>query len=219
MAKRGYLKKNAHCQREWYGNKYGGYYVNPSLLNSDSIVYSFGIGEDISFDQTIGEKHNSHIFGFDPTPKALAWIEKQILPEKFRFTQAALGQKSGTAEFHLPKNPDHVSGSLSEQNNVNLLEKISVEVKSFKDIVLEYGHRHIDILKIDVEGTEYDIMEGILNSGVTIGQILIEFHDRLYPDGQQKTKDTVSLLKKHGYEIFGVDALCEVVSFIRKDLI
>ena len=37
--------------KEWYGNGYGGFYVDPSLVPENAIVYSFGIGEDISFDK------------------------------------------------------------------------------------------------------------------------------------------------------------------------
>lgn len=44
------IKVQTRCKKIWYGNGYGGFYVNPDLLNSSSIVYSIGIGEDISFD-------------------------------------------------------------------------------------------------------------------------------------------------------------------------
>jgi len=38
------------CQKEYYGTEYGGYWVSPDTITKDSIVYSFGVGEDISFD-------------------------------------------------------------------------------------------------------------------------------------------------------------------------
>ena len=44
-----HLKRSINCEHEWYGSEYGGFYVCPSLLNSQSVVYSFGVGEDISF--------------------------------------------------------------------------------------------------------------------------------------------------------------------------
>jgi len=39
--------------KTWYGSPYGGFYVDPTLLDENSVVYSFGIGEDISFDLDI----------------------------------------------------------------------------------------------------------------------------------------------------------------------
>jgi hypothetical protein len=43
---------------EWYGNSYGGFYVYPEVLDKESIIYSFGISEDISFDLAFINKHN-----------------------------------------------------------------------------------------------------------------------------------------------------------------
>ena len=49
-----------------------------SLLRKDSIIYSIGVGEDISFDKAIDSITNCNIFGFDPTPRAKIFIENNI---------------------------------------------------------------------------------------------------------------------------------------------
>ena len=41
-----HLRKNIKCNYVWYGNTYGGFNVCPELINKNSIIYSFGIGED-----------------------------------------------------------------------------------------------------------------------------------------------------------------------------
>jgi FkbM family methyltransferase len=217
-AKRGFLKKRSRCKTRWYGSRYGGYPVCPERLGPEPVVYSFGIGEDASFDRAMCEQHAARVFAFDPTPRTAEWIGGQDLPETFCFFPIALGKESGTAEFFLPANPDHVSGSLSEQERVNRRESIRVSVRSFAEIAREHGHSRVDVLKMDIEGSEYDVIPGILECGISIGQILIEFHDRLYPDGRRKTRETVRLLRRHGYEVSGRDALCEVVGFIRKEI-
>ena len=38
--------------KEWMGNDYGGFFLH-NYINSNSIIYSVGIGEDISFDRLI----------------------------------------------------------------------------------------------------------------------------------------------------------------------
>jgi hypothetical protein len=65
------LKKEVQFSTKWNGNTYGGFYVHPDALSKNSIVYSFGIGEDISFDKAIIENHKCHVFAFDPTPKSI----------------------------------------------------------------------------------------------------------------------------------------------------
>jgi hypothetical protein len=46
---------------------YGAFYVNTEKLDSNSIVYSFGLGADISFDKELIRRFNLSVFGFDPT--------------------------------------------------------------------------------------------------------------------------------------------------------
>jgi FkbM family methyltransferase len=199
-----------------YGNSYGGFYVHPALLNENFIIYSFGIGEDISFDKAVNEKHNCHIYAFDPTPKSINWIKSQALFDKFHFYEFGINKVSGFVDFYLPQNPEYVSGSIVTSNRLDLNTKISVEMKSLQNILLMLNHTHIDVLKMDIEGTEYDIIDDILNVNIPINQILIEFHDRFFKNGKQKTKQAVEKLKEHGYEIFALSSSFEEISFIKK---
>jgi FkbM family methyltransferase len=213
-----HLKKGTHCKYNWYGNSYGGFYVCPELLNENAIVYSFGIGEDISFDNAIIEKHSCKVFGFDPTPKSINWIINQKKRLNFEFFDFGLDSKSGFVEFYLPNNDEHVSGSILKQKNVSELKKVSVEMKSFVDITKKLGHNHIDVLKMDIEGSEYEVMDSILDSKLSINQILVEFHERFFTDGKDKTIEIIKKMKKNGYEIFAISDSFEEVSFIRKSV-
>lgn len=213
-----HLKKTVKVNKKWYGNDYGGFYVCPDLLNQNSIVYSLGIGEDISFDLTIIKKHDCLVFGFDPTPKSINWVKRnQSLPTKFLFYEYGIADRSGMVDFYLPKNAEHVSGSFIKQVNVNEKQKVAVEMKSWVDIVNTLGHKKIDVLKMDIEGAEYNILDSILESTIQVSQILIEFHARWIDDGKIKTINAIKKLKNHGYEIFGVSDTFEEISFIKFD--
>lgn len=213
-----HLKSTAKCKSRWYGNAYGGFNVCPEFLTEKSIVYSFGIGEDISFDMAIIAKHNCQVYGFDPTPKTINWINGQHLDSKFTFQAYGISDKSGFVDFFLPVNHEHVSGSLIAQKAVDTTRKVSVEMKSIEDILAELNHTHIDILKMDIEGAEYQVIEHILEAKISITQILIEFHDRLFDDGEMRTKQAIRKLNKHGFEIFAVSDSLEEISFINKKL-
>jgi len=206
--------------KKWYGNDYGGFYLHHDLLNSDSVIYSVGIGEDISFDLAVYKEQDCEIHMFDPTPKSITWMKNQDLPHKMVFHQFGLDTKSGVVEFFLPVNPNHVSGSLMRLNyNVDDRKIIPVEMKSLKDIVADLNTSKIDVLKIDIEGAEYIILESILKCGIDIDQILIEFHSRFFNDGRKRTINSISLLKEYGYEIFAVSDSYEEVSFIHNRML
>jgi len=214
--KNGYIKKGINSNSVWYGSNYGGFYVYPSLLNEKSIVYSFGVGEDISFDKMINDKHDCSVYAFDPTPKSINWVKNQSLFEKFHFYEYGISDKSSWVDFYLPKNQNFVSGSVVSSSHLNVNDKISVRMKTLKDIMIELNHSHIDLLKMDIEGSEYAVIEDILNSNILINQLQIEFHARFFSDGVRKTKQSIQKLKEHGYEIFAISNTYEEISFIRK---
>ncbi len=214
-----HFKKTKRCKYVWYGDTYVGFYVCPDLLDEKSIIYSFGIGEDMSFDNAIIEKHGCHVFGFDPTPKSINWINSQKVNEKFHFYTFGISNKSGFVDFFLPKNPEYVSGSLIDTKNVDTAAKVNVVMKSLEDIMNKLNHKHIDVLKMDIEGSEYDVIENILSSKISITQILIEFHDRFFENGTLKTKQAIQKLNDHGYEIYAVSDSFEEISFINKNAI
>jgi len=209
------IRKEIEINYEWYGNKYGGFYVHPNLLNSKSIIYSFGIGEDISFDRAIIEKHKCQVYGFDPTPKSIKWINNQQLPQNFTFLNYGIDSKSGFVNFNLPKNKNHISGSIVKHQNVDDNNIVSVPMKCFKDILNELGHKRIDILKMDIEGSEFEVIDSVLSASIEITQILIELHERFFVDGKTKTTKLLKILKDNGYKVFAVSDSFEEVSFIK----
>jgi FkbM family methyltransferase len=204
------------CPHVWYGNSYGGFYVNPELLDADSIVYSFGIGQDTSFDDTLIQKHNCHVFGYDPTPKSIEWIAQRTdLSPKFHFHPVGLDNKTGITHFNLPKNKDHVSGSIINHPNVDEHNMVEVQMKSIVDIASENNHTYIDVLKMDIEGSEYCVIDRILDSSIQVKQILLEIHERFFDNGMEKTQLLLDSLHRHGYQIFGVSDTLEEISFIK----
>lgn len=212
-----HLIPTVSCPHVWYGNSYGGFYVNPNLLNPNSIVYSIGIGKDISFDLKIMENHNSLIFGFDPTPKSIDFISSQNLSNRFIFSNVGISMKSGIETFYLPISEKGISGSLLNTSAVDVNRAILVEMKSFEDIYKDLQHDHIDVIKIDIEGAEYEILEAIINSDIQIDQILVEFHDRLFDMTKFKSIDIVNKMKEKGYQIFASSISYEEISFIHQN--
>jgi FkbM family methyltransferase len=215
-----HLEETVSCKKAWYGSSYGGFYINPDLLSSKSVVYSFGIGKDMSFDLACIRKHQCQVFGFDPTPKSIQWIKAQKIHGNFHFQEFGISVgKSGKATFYIPENPHGTSGSLFKSDELNIVKPIEVTMKSFEDIAAELGHSHLDVLKMDIEGSEYEVLENVLKSRVTIDQILVEFHDRQFDQQVYRSRSIVNKLRESGYEIFAHSDTYEEISFIKTTLI
>src|SRR5262245_55558008 len=61
------------CPSIRLGSIYGGWWVRPERVRQDSIVYSFGIGRDITYDLGLIERFGVTVHAFDPTPICLNW--------------------------------------------------------------------------------------------------------------------------------------------------
>ena len=201
----------------WFGNKHAGFFVNTKPLNADSIVYSFGVGEDISFDEKLIQNFGCSIYAFDPTPKTIDYISSKNTSEKFIFKTYGLHNEDGNVPFYLPQNPNHVSCSTSKSSNKNNnhTDYVIVPMKKFSTIVDDLGHKYIEILKLDIEGSEYDVLDDILNSDVNINQILIEFHHRFPRISLNQTKEAINKLNKKGYKIAAISDQYEEYTFIK----
>lgn len=214
-----YFRETAICKKKWYGNNYGGLYLCPDFLNSKSVVYSFGIGEDISFENNVIKEHNCFVYSFDPTPKSIIWMKKQKLNKKHSFHPYGIGIETGNVDFFLPNNKKHTSGSYVLQTNVSKKNKIKVDLKSLLDIKDLLDHKKINVLKMDVEGAEYEILLSLNFKVLDIDQIVVEFHNRMFDAGTQMSKEVINKLKLNGFEIFGVSDTFEEISFININLI
>ncbi len=213
-----YIKKDIDIPVDSFGNENASWTFYPEVLNEKSIVYSFGVGDDISFDLCLINKFDVQIYAFDPTPKSVDWLASQNITRQFVFHPIGLADFEGKAKFNPPKNPDHISATMvSRPETQDMAYK--VEVKTLKKIMQELGHRHIDLLKMDIEGAEYQVIDDMQSKNIKPGQILIEFHHRFKNIGAKKTLNAVKQLRNMGYLVFYISKTGEEISFIQADLI
>jgi FkbM family methyltransferase len=191
------------------GTDYGGYAVLKTGLNADSIVYSFGLGEDISFDLALMELTGCQVFGFDPTPRSIAWVRAQQLPPGFHLQELGVAGYDGKASFAPPRDPTHVSHSMvaaagSGNANGNASGHTEFEVRRLPTLMNELCHDRLDLLKMDVEGAEYEVIDDLLAQGLRPRQLLVEFHHGAHGISLAKTESTLKKLCEAGYAIFDV---------------
>jgi len=171
-------------------------------LSADSIVYSFGIGRDVSFDLSLIDTFGMTVHGFDPTPRSRQWVTHQDLPSRFVFHDVGVADSDGVARFFPPESPEHSSYSLC--NNPAGDEGLEAPVRRLTTIAAELGHTHIDLLKMDIEGAEYEVLEDLGRTGFPVHQLLVEFHGRYFPEGDRKTDEAIRLLRAAGFRLFHV---------------
>ncbi|NNC77328.1 MAG: FkbM family methyltransferase [Woeseiaceae bacterium] len=188
-----------------------------AALGSDSVIYSMGIGDTIEFDLALIERTGATVHAFDPTPGTYETLATNELPEEFRFHPWAVAGDDGTLSLYprVRKN-----GSLSDMmytlvpDPASAGSAIHVPAYTVGSIAKQLDHTTIDLLKMDIEGAEYDVINGILAGKHRPRQILVEFHHRHADIDRALTENAVAAMQAAGYQIFYVSENVREVSFL-----
>lgn len=203
------------CIKECLGEKGAMWCICPTNIDKNSIVYSFGIGTDISFDLGLIAKYKMNINAFDPTPRSKDWLQNQTLPKTFHFHDYGIADYDGNAVFEPPKNETDVSYRIIRNSSSEHGALYSGKVYKLKTIINMLKHKKIDILKMDVEGSEFSVIDDLVRSDIYIHQLLIEFHHRFKGNSIFKTIKAIRSLNEKGYKIFYISPNKEEYSFIK----
>lgn len=200
---------------ESHGQGGGQWVLCPTGLGSDSVVYSVGIGRDLSFDLSLARQYGCEIHCFDPTPLALEWVRNQTLPPQLHIHACGLAEYDGTLAFHAPRKSRSAHFTPVQRYTDAPRERLEAPVKRLATIARELGHARLDVLKIDIEGGEYAALPDVLASGIPIAQILVEFHHCYDTIPLGRTVAAVQELRRHGYALVHISPRTYELSFIR----
>lgn len=197
-----------------YGSGNGAWNVVSGSLTSDSVVLAVGVGHDISFDLAVSEKHGCRILLLDPSPTGKATIERHSpFPKNMTFLPVGLSSKDGTVCFADPMHPDEGSYRISSDGgssgpNSFLCRKLST-------IMGDNDFKQIDLLKIDIEGFEYEVLDDLLLTRANVRQICVEFHHGVVPGiTRMQTLKAILRLTFAGYQLCNHEGLNH--TFIRR---
>jgi FkbM family methyltransferase len=197
------------------GSRYGGWFIAPKALPTSRApnVLSFGIGDDISFDLEMIRMFDAKVFAFDPTPKSLKWLSGQSgLPESFKAFPFGVAGFDGVQRFSLPAVSDWDDYSIRRQST----ETVECSVKRVGTLLKELQLERVDLIKMDIEGSEYEVLPDLLRTSIVPLQLLVEFHHGRDGISVGETRAMVSALKRAGYRIFDVSPWGREFSFVHQ---
>ena len=185
---------------EFHGSADGGWCIKANSLDAKAIVVDVGLGEDASFPLSLISKYGCTVHGFDPTPRAIRYV-RGLSNERLRLYEFGIGAVSGPVKFYLPTEAAHVSGAIEREAHLGA-QSIEVQLRTIGQILEMIGESHIDLLKLDVEGAEYDVFgsDEFRRCAPAIDQICVEFHHRWKSRGTRSTLAAVRRLRELGFE-------------------
>lgn len=200
---------------ERLGTRYGGWWLNTRLIGPEPLLIDCGLGEDISFPTAFVQRFGGRVLGIEPNPRSLAYCAAHPLAG-MEVLQSAFWHTAGeTITFHLPrpqdelpKGADGVSGSVvGSHEYVSGGDELAVATADLASLLQRAGRTACDVLKLDIEGAEYAVLDSLAASGDLrrTRQLLIEFHHGVTHHAWADTQATVRRIEASGFRLVHVE--------------
>jgi FkbM family methyltransferase len=152
--------------------------VNPYLtvdfgLDERSVVIDAGayVG---AWTAALTQRRGSSVHAFEPNPKAFARLHARVteLPNVQAY-EFGLGARDEKQTLTLQGPGSTVYGTSSTHDSA------IVEIRDIAAVLDELGIGHVDLLKLNIEGGEYDVLQRLIDTGWSerISVILVQFHE------------------------------------------
>ena len=161
-------------------------------LHSDAVIYSGGVGEDITFEQELIRRFGVKVHIFDPSPVATRTIALAKM-DGLLFKPVGLAASSA-GKFS-------IGGGSASNTWFKAGGNTTLPCTSIVQEMEMNGHDSIDLLKIDIEGFEYEVLQSCLEERIPIKQICVEFHDFFPEISKTKTKHMIRTLQSRGFDL------------------
>ncbi len=148
-------------------------------LKETSIVFDLG-GFEGQWASDIFAKYLCKVYVFEPYLPFYENIKRRFaLNEKIQVF--SFGLAAATIESKISFNGDNTSSHINKEANVG------INLVSFTEFIESNNLQSIDLIKINIEGAEYDLLEYLLENGQIerFKNIQVQFHD-FVPNASQR---------------------------------
>lgn len=167
-------------------------------LSENSIVYDFG-GSTAAFSRAMEHFYQCSCFVAEATSHNFNRIEETDRVKKFH---CAICGVDGPIKIWLAADEFHW-GSLTKPGDFQYNNHETVPGKTFQTFMEEISSSPPDLVKVDIEGAEFDMFESTPDAVLReVGQFTVEFHDFMKPDWTPYVHRTIDRLSDLNFNVF-----------------
>lgn len=133
------------------------------IVGPDSVCIDVGCHKGEILDLILKAAPNHRHYAFEPIPSLFQQLEKKY-PTQAHLFNCALSNEKGETTFNYVKNAPAYSGIKERRYDIENpdIEKISVKLEKLDDLIPE--NENIALIKIDVEGGEFNVLKGAIKT-------------------------------------------------------
>lgn len=158
-------------------------------INSESIVFDLG-GYQGLWTKQIFDRYNCNVYVFEPVPHFADSIQEMFkIHDKIKVFNYGLSDE--TKELDIFINGDSTSFNIESKN------KVRCKVRSIVDFLNESNIHEIDLMKINIEGDEFPLLQKLIQHGLVtmVKNIQVQFHS-FVPNSYELRKQIQEKLAK-----------------------
>ncbi len=143
------------------------------------------------------------IHAFEPVKKSFEALAQKLSSERgFKAVNAALSEKAGTLQIHYGAGGSTLASFYKREVHGSSSGSESIQTMTGESYARENGIRHIDLLKVDVEGHELSVFKGFGDflDPKNIGFIQFEYGG-CNLDSQTTLRELYTLLEEKGFRV------------------
>ncbi len=179
---------------EALGQGEGIWIIPTDYIHRNSICYCVGVGVNISLDIELARR-GAKVFCFDPTPRSIEYMRTLDYDhDRITFTPIGIWRENKQLKFYAPMNLEHAN--FSTRNIHGTSEYFIADCRRLIDVMKQLGHDHIDLLKLDIEGSWYEVLQDVIESKIPIKVLCVEFNS---PTSLVKSIRMINMLRQSGF--------------------
>ena len=172
------------------------FYENATIIDIGAHYGYFSLFAAVNTDDA------ARIFSFEPDSVNFQKLKQNVLDcktNKIYAQQCAVSARTGSIDLFKGSDINH---SIIQEHSLleNSSEKETVQSISLDDLIVKNTISHVDFLKMDCEGAEYEILFNTSGETLTkIKTISIEFHD--LKSSSQNANTLIAHMRNFGFQV------------------
>ena len=179
------------------GTEYGGWMLPVAAMRPGWCCYCVGVGADVSFDLELIRRFDAAaVRAFEPVHAYVDQaLETAAGEPRFSADAVAIAPFDGPVRMQASHHPGSASVSLA--GIYETTDYTEMPGRSIPSLMSEYGDDRIDLLKLDVEGGEYELVPQLDLVGLGVKVFAIQLHRN---GGVRGARELIAWLGDKGYE-------------------
>jgi FkbM family methyltransferase len=197
------------------GNRlYGGWRLPGSLIEPSWLCYSVGAGGETSVDMDLIARYGITVRSIDPIPKYVQLaLEHAEGNPRLTAHEAAVAAVDGP--IRMQQTHDPLSESVSSAGLYDSRSYVEFRGRTLPSLMAELGDQRIDLLKLDIEGGEYEVIPSLDLQALGVKVFATQLH---HTGTVRDALRLIAMVSEQGYDAVACRPVVKI-AFARRDLL